>query len=196
MMKIALLMCLLVALIAGCGVNKEFVEGQVAASESRTAAQMAALKGKTDANAADVAKLKTLASELSTKTDMAINQAKGFENYQVIWSGVINFDFDSWDVTATGEQILSEAGVKMEENPESLIEVEGHTDGTGASKYNMMLGTQRASSARRFLAERFGISLYRMFIVSYGETKPASMSDARESASKNRRVTLEVWGNP
>lgn len=196
MKRIVVLMCLLAVLVAGCGVNKEYVEGQIAASEGRTAAQVATLKDKTDANAAEVARLKTLASELSTKTDMAINQAKGFENYQVIWSGEINFEFDSWDITAASEQFLSEAGVKMEQHPESLIEIEGHTDGTGASKYNMMLGTQRASSARRFLAERFGISLYRMFIVSYGETKPASMSDARESASKNRRVTLEVWGNP
>lgn len=196
MKRIVVLMCLLAVLVAGCGVNKEYVEGQIAASEGRTAAQVATLSDKTDANAAEVARLKTLASELSTKTDMAINQAKGFENYQVIWSGEINFEFDSWDITAASEQFLSEAGVKMEQHPESLIEIEGHTDGTGASKYNMMLGSQRASSARRFLAERFGISLYRMFIVSYGETKPASMSDARESASKNRRVTLEVWGNP
>lgn len=196
MKRIALLMCLLVVLIAGCGVNKQFVEEQINASESRTASQVATLQDKTDANAAEVARFKTLAGELSAKTDMAINQAKGFENYQIIWSGVINFDFDSWDVTATGEQILGEAGVKMEQHPESLIEVEGHTDGTGSSKYNLMLGEQRANAAKSFLAERFGISLYRMFIISYGKTKPASMPDEREAASKNRRVTLKVWGNP
>lgn len=196
MKRIAFVMCLLAILVAGCGVNKEYLEGQIAASEGRTAAQVATLSDKTDANAAEVARLKTLAGELSAKTDMAINQAKGFENYQIIWSGVINFDFDSWDVTATGEQILSEAGVKMEQHPESLIEVEGHTDGTGSSKYNMMLGEQRANAAKGFLAERFGISLYRMFVISYGKTKPASLPDERESASKNRRVTLKVWGNP
>lgn len=196
MKRIAFVICLMAVMVAGCGVNKDYVEGQIAASEGRTAAQVATLSDKTDANAAEVARLKTLAGELSAKTDMAINQAKGFENYQIIWSGVINFDFDSWDVTATGEQILSEAGVKMEQNPESLIEVEGHTDGTGSSKYNMMLGEQRANAAKGFLAERFGISLYRMFVISYGKTKPASMPDERESSSKNRRVTLKVWGNP
>jgi peptidoglycan-associated lipoprotein len=196
MKRIALLMCLLILLVAGCGVNKQFVEEQISSSESRTSAQVATLKDKTDANAAEVAKLRTLAGELSTKTDLALNQAKGFENYQIIWSGVINFDFDSWNVTATGEQILGEAGVKMEQYPHSLIEIEGHTDGTGSSKYNMMLGEQRANAAKGFLAERFGISLYRMFIISFGKTKPASMSDEREAASKNRRVTLKVWGNP
>ncbi len=196
MKRIAFVMWLLAILVAGCGVNKEYVEGQIAASEGRTATQVATLSDKTDANAAEVARLKTLAGELSAKTDMAINQAKGFENYQIIWSGVINFDFDSWNVTTTGEQILNEAGVKMEQHPESLIEVEGHTDGTGSSNYNMMLGEQRANAAKGFLAERFGISLYRMFIISYGKTKPVSLPDERQSASKNRRVTLKVWGNP
>lgn len=196
MKRIVVLMCLLALLVVGCGVNKQFVEEQISASESRTSAQVANLKDKTDANAAEVARLKTLAGELSAKTDMAINQAKGFENYQIIWSGVINFDFDSWEVTAAAEQFLNEAGAKMEQHPESLIEVEGHTDGTGSSKYNMMLGEQRANAAKGFLAERYGISLYRMFVISYGKMKPASLPDERESASKNRRVTLKVWGNP
>lgn len=194
---VSLTLCVALALlVAGCGVNKTFVEEQIAQSEGRTAAQVAKVLDKADANAAEVAKLKTLASELSTKTDMAINQAKGFENYQIIWSGVINFDFDSWDVTATAEQILTEAGQKLEQHGGSLLEIEGHTDGTGSIKYNLMLGEKRADAAKRFLAERFGISLYRMFVMSYGKTKPVSMPDERDAASKNRRVTLKIWGNP
>lgn len=194
---VSLTLCVALALlVAGCGVNKAFVEEQIVQSEGRTAAQIATVRDKTDGNAAEVAKLKTLASELSTKTDMAINQAKGFENYQIIWSGVINFDFDSWDVTATAEQILTEAGQKLEQHGGSLLEIEGHTDGTGSARYNLMLGEKRADAAMRFLAERFGISLYRMFVMSYGKTKPVSMPDERGAASKNRRVTLKIWGNP
>ena len=194
---VSLTLCVALALlVAGCGVNKAFVEEQIVQSEGRTAAQIATVRDKTDTNAAEVAKLKTLASELSTKTDMAINQAKGFENYQIIWSGVINFDFDSWDVTATAEQILTEAGQKLEQHGSSLLEIEGHTDGTGSARYNLMLGEKRADAAKRFLAERFGISLYRMFVMSYGKTKPVSMPDERGAASKNRRVTLKIWGNP
>ena len=194
---VSLTLCVALALlVAGCGVNKAFVEEQIVQSEGRTAAQLATVRDKTDTNAAEVAKLKTLASELSTKTDLAINQAKGFENYQIIWSGVINFDFDSWDVTATAEQILTEAGQKLEQHGSSLLEIEGHTDGTGSARYNLMLGEKRAAAAKRFLAERFGISLYRMFVMSYGKTKPVSMPDERGAASKNRRVTLKIWGNP
>jgi len=179
---------------AGCGVNKDFVQEQISQSEARSDSKITALQDQTDANAGEIAKLQSLAKQLSDKTDMAINQAKGFENYQIIWSGVINFDFDSYEINEGAAAILSEAGQKMEEHPGSVIEIAGHTDRTGSSKYNLLLGEKRSSSAKRFLFERFGISLYRLFIISHGKEKPVAMLDERNAASKNRRVTLKVWG--
>ena len=184
----------LALLAAGCGVNKDFVQEQISQSEARTDSKIAAVQDKTDANANELAKLQSLAKQLSEKTDMAINQAKGFENYQIIWSGVINFDFDSYEITDAAADILTEAGQKMEEHPGSVIEIAGHTDRTGSSKYNLFLGEKRSNAAKRFLADRFGISLYRLFIISHGEEKPVAMPDERNAASKNRRVTLKVWG--
>ncbi len=179
---------------AGCGVNKEFVQEQINQSEARTDSKITSLQSKTDANTSEIAKLQSLAKQLSDKTDMAINQAKGFENYQIIWSGVINFEFDSYEIDDGAAAILNEAGQKMEQHPSSVIEIAGHTDRTGSSKYNLLLGEQRANAAKRFLVERFGVSLYRLFIVSHGEEKPVAMPDERNAASKNRRVTLKVWG--
>lgn len=194
-MKILTVLMLIVMLLAvGCGVNKDYVAQQIEASEARTATQLDALTDKTDGNASEIAKLQSLSAQLSEKTDLAINKAKGFENYQILWQGEINFDFDSYDVNAAAEAILNEAGQKLEQNPGSLIEIVGHTDKTGNAKYNLMLGEQRAASAKRFLSERFGISLYRLFIVSYGEDKPIAMADESNANSKNRRVNLTVWG--
>ena len=184
----------LALLAAGCGVNKDFVQEQISQSESRMDSKITTLKDKTDTNAGEIAKLQSLAKQLSDKTDMAINQAKGFENYQIIWSGVINFDFDSYDINEGAAAILNEAGQKMEEHLGSVIEIAGHTDRTGNSKYNLLLGEKRSNAAKRFLFERFGISLYRLFIISHGEEKPVAMPDERNAASKNRRVTLKVWG--
>jgi peptidoglycan-associated lipoprotein len=190
-----LMLVALAALLAGCGASKSFVQDQIKESESRTGAQIATLRDKTDANAAEVARLQQLATELSGKADMALNEAKGFETYQIIWSGEIGFDFDSWEITGAAEAILMEAGEKMEEVPGSVIEFIGHTDRTGSAKYNLMLGEKRAEAAKRFLAERFGVSLYRMFTVSYGEDKPIAMPDEKNAASRNRRVSLKIWGN-
>ena len=185
---------LLTLMFVGCGVKKDFVMQQIEQSEARTKAELDAIGDKTDGNADEIAKLKSLAAEIDSKADMAINEAKGFETYQIIWQGEVNFDFDSYAITPTAEGILNEAGAKMEQNPSSLIEIAGYTDKTGSNQYNLMLGEKRAGSAKRYLADKFGISLYRLFIVSYGEDKQVSMDSENQSASKNRRVTLTVWG--
>jgi outer membrane protein OmpA-like peptidoglycan-associated protein len=181
-------------LVIGCGVNKDYVAEQIAASEARTAEKVDALGSTADANAAEIAKLQALGQELSEKTDMAINKAAGFENYQIIWEGVINFSFDSDEIDDVAAQYLDEAGAKMEQYAGSVLELAGHTDRTGNAAYNIQLGERRAASAKRYLAENFGISLYRMFTISYGEKKPVALPDEQSANSKNRRVLLRVWG--
>lgn len=194
MRKLLIVTLMLALFVVGCGVNKDYVAQQISDSESRTQSQISAVTDKTDGNATEIAKLRSLAGEISDKADMAINKAKGFENYQIIWQGEINYDFDSYLINATAEQILIEAGEKLEQSQGSIIEIVGHADRTGNAKYNLMLGQQRADAAKRFLSDRFGISLYRMFVMSYGEQKPVALPDENQAASKNRRVKLAVWG--
>jgi outer membrane protein OmpA-like peptidoglycan-associated protein len=194
----ALLTIALTALlfVAGCGVNKKYVSEQIALSEAKSGAQVQAVQDKTDANAAELARLQQLALQLGEKTDMAINKASGFEKYQVIWTGEIRFPFDSYEIDGMAASILDEAGAKMEQVPYALIEIVGHTDKTGAASYNLVLGEKRSNAARRYLADKFGISLYRMFINSYGEEKPIELPDQKNASSKNRRVVLTIWGLP
>ena len=183
-----------IALVAGCGASKDYVDQQIRDSEARTSAQLGDVEGKASATSFDLQKLQALQSELESKAEMALNQAKGFENYQIIWEGEVNFDFDSDEITSAAEQTLMDAGQKMELSLESLVELVGHTDKTGSNAYNLALGERRSQSVRRFLADRFGISLYRMFTLSYGEDKPSALPDEGNSASRNRRVTVRIWG--
>ena len=183
-----------IALVAGCGASKNYVDEQIRSSEARTSAQLGDVEGKASATSLDLQKLQALQSELESKAEMALNQAKGFENYDIIWEGEVNFDFDSDEITSAAEQTLIDAGQKMESSLESLVELVGHTDNTGSNAYNLKLGERRSESVRRFLADRFGISLYRMFTLSYGENKAAALSDEPNSASRNRRVTVRIWG--
>jgi len=179
---------------SGCGVKKSYVDQSIADSEGRTNAKVATLQSDVKANQDQIAKMQALSAELSKKTDMALNKAAGFENFQPIWDGVINFDFNAFAISSNAELVLMEACEKLEQNPGAILEIGGHTDKTGSANYNVMLGQMRADAARRFLVERCGVSLYRMFDISYGKDKPIAMSDEMNAASKNRRVTLKIWG--
>jgi len=187
---IAAMIC--VALI-GCGASKQFVNDEVTNSEKRIASRLDEIAGKTDNNSQELTKLQNLSLELSKKTDMAINKASGFEDYQVIWEGNVTFGFDKADLDGVAQEILSTAANKMAENKQSIIEITGHTDATGPATYNYQLGDRRANASRRFLAEKYSIPLYRMFILSFGKDKPVSAPDIRGGNAKNRRVSLRIW---
>ncbi len=194
MKTLTVVLMLMILAFAGCGVNKEYVSQQIEASESRTNSEIDALTDKTNANASELKKLQSLAVQLSEKTDLAINKAAGFETYQVIWTGTVNFDFDSYALTPAAEEIILEGCEKMSAHPGSVVEIAGFTDKTGSANYNLLLGEKRAGSCKLYMADHCGISLYRLFIASYGENKPVAMADEMTSSSKNRRVTLKVWG--
>ena len=195
MKRTIIFLALLAILIGGCGANKDFVAEQLSASEARTAERLQALEDKTDLNSQELVKLQQLAAQLDERTEMALNEAKGFENYQIIWEGEINFDFDSYEIDETAAQYLGDAGDKMTNYPKSLAEIAGYTDATGSTDYNFFLGQKRSNSTKRYLAENYGISLYRMFVISHGEKKPIAMPDEKYAKSKNRRVKITVWGN-
>jgi peptidoglycan-associated lipoprotein len=127
---------------------------------------------------------------------MAINQAKGFENYQVIWEGEIFFDFNSSKITVEAQAILDQAGDKMITNRSAIAEIGGYCDPTGSDAYNLELGNKRAAASKYYLVDNFGINLYRLFLVSYGENKAVAGGDAQVSYAKQRKVTIKIWGKP
>jgi len=194
-LKLLMLMAVLAALlIAGCA-SKGYVDQQVTAAKADLQSDIDKNQAQSEMNAGEITKLQTLAAEISGKADMALNEAKGFENYQVIWEGSVLFDYDSDALAQFEKDKLEDLGQKMIDYPKSLLEVAGHTDKSGTAKYNYELGMKRSDSVKRYLVDQYGVALYRMFTVSHGEDKPVSMPDEKDANSKNRRVVLKLWGN-
>ncbi len=180
-------------LISGCA-SKGYVNKRVDETRTEQQAQIDELKAKAALNTDDIQKLQTLSAQLTEKTNMALNQAAGFEKYQIIWEATIYYDFDSFELNQVAKDNLEELGVKMTDNPRALLELVGHTDQTGPSTYNIELGQKRAEAVKRYLIDNYGVALYRMFTVSQGEYKPVALPDERNAHSKNRRVVLKLWG--
>lgn len=187
------LMAVALLLISGCA-SKGYVDQKMAEAKADSDAKIEELKAQAALNSDDVKKLQALANDLSKKTDLALNQSKGFENYQVIWEGIINYDFDSAELTDLAKESLEGLGMKMTDYARSLLEIVGHTDQSGSAKYNLQLGERRSASVKKYLIDQYGIALYRMFTASHGETKPVALPDETNAYSKNRRVTLTLWG--
>ncbi len=187
-----------VMLIAGCA-SKGYVNKTVAEEHVKTQASIDAVQQEAQANKEAIERLQTLAAQIEKKADLAINKAKGFEDYQVLWEGEIYFDFNSSEVTTAAREVLDQAGQKMTADKSSVMEIGGYCDPVGSQAYNLTLGDRRAAEAKFYLVDDYGINLYRLFLVSYGSKKAqAGLGDGRNSSTyaKQRKVTLKLWGKP
>lgn len=80
----------------------------------------------------------------------------------------------------------------IQKNPETYFVIEGHTDSTGGSAYNALLGLQRAAAVREWLMGN-GVPVDYVYIRSCGSSMPlAPTTGNREQQALNRRVEIHM----
>ena len=102
------------------------------------------------------------------------------------------FNSDSAQLQRRSHAVLDNVAEVLNAHPEiSIIHVEGHTDWTGPSAYNMRLSLRRAESVARYLVDEGGVSKDRLIAEGFGETQPL-VPDAKTkmALAQNRRVEL------
>jgi len=77
----------------------------------------------------------------------------------------------------------------MQQNPETKVIVEGHTDSTGSEEYNEQLSQRRAQAVSDALVER-GIDPSRVQAMGRGEAYPVASNDTSAGRQQNRRVDI------
>lgn len=102
---------------------------------------------------------------------------------------IVYFDFDSFDLTASGEAVIAKAAAEgMAADAKGVI-VTGHTDTAGSNDYNDGLSRARASSVGNQLMVE-GIARSMVKRGASGETAPAVNTDDGTKEARNRRVTI------
>jgi len=108
----------------------------------------------------------------------------------------IQFEFDSFDLSADARATLKANAAWLKANPASTVEIEGHCDERGTTEYNLALGAKRARAAMDYLAA-LGVNPARMKTVSYGEELPSCKEKSEDCYRKNRRDRfVELRGRP
>ncbi len=106
----------------------------------------------------------------------------------VVLEGVA-FELSSKEIASESYPTLDELVEAMKAYPEVEIEIQGHTDSSGAAEYNLQLSGERAESVKDYLVDH-GIEASRLTAVGYGEANPIQSNDTKEGRIANRRVEL------
>ncbi len=170
------------------------VESGVEANEKRTSdlardtdSKIASVKGTAE-------KAVEIGSNAMNKAESAEKLAKG----KILWTTTLSddsvkFGFDSATLPASASSVLDDLAAKVKAlNKTVYLEIEGHTDNVGSAEHNELLGLKRAESVRTYLAEKGGIPLHAMNVISYGQTKPVAENNTKDGRAKNRRVVIRV----
>jgi len=98
----------------------------------------------------------------------------------------IYFSFDSSRLSAENRQVLDQHARYVIQNGYG-VHIEGHCDHFGTEAYNVALGERRARTVRDYLIQQ-GVEPSQISTVSWGEYRPASMTDT----SENRRAEFRL----
>ncbi len=97
-------------------------------------------------------------------------------------------------ISSAAHHELDELAKNMTENPNMIIQLEGHTDWRGDSKLNMGLSEDRVRATKDYIVKK-GVSKKRILTKAFGGTKPISRSNDASSRLRNRRVEVRIIQN-
>lgn len=105
----------------------------------------------------------------------------------------LNFEFGKSTLDRTSENYLDKIVALMNETPDILIKIIGHTDDVGSDEFNMKLSEQRAKSVYNYLI-RQGIDKQRLDYAYFGSRQPLNTAHTEKARAINRRVEFLIKG--
>lgn len=134
--------------------------------------------------------------EMPGETGSAI---PGIDGFMDPWSGELaaifqqlHFATDDYVVRgAENLRVCRQIADYMDRHPNLYVFVEGHCDERGAAAYNLALGARRSNAVRNQLIKE-GVSLDRLFTISYGKERPLASGHNSEAWQENRRAQFKI----
>ncbi|TAN56322.1 MAG: OmpA family protein [Rhodospirillales bacterium] len=158
------------------------------------------------AGAADLPSADEIANKLSAKPlggaksrsmdpERGITNAAAGDEEPATIDLIINFEFNSAELTADGTVLVANLGRALNDTrlAGQKFLIEGHTDAVGSDAYNKGLSLRRAGRVRHELISRFGIPSSRIESTGFGESR--LLDPDQPESEVNRRVRVVNLGN-
>ena len=101
----------------------------------------------------------------------------------------VTFDTSSYAIKPSFAPVLDQLAQTLQQNPEVVAAVVGHTDSTGSAAYNQTLSVNRAQSVTGYLAQH-GVAPQRLSATGMGPNQPIADNNTEAGRAANRRVEI------
>ena len=135
------------------------------------------------------------ATQASNRVTSLAGTVENLDNYKSVSQTTINFAFDKAQLTKKDKQTLDDFASQLQSQKHYIVQVEGYTDSTGPADYNYQLSQRRADAVIQYLAQKYSVPAYKIFLIGLGKDNPVAQNTSASGRAQNRRVQLVVSGS-
>lgn len=133
-------------------------------------------------------------AELEKIQEAQVESINDGQALKVTFDSGILFSTGSSSLNQTSKEALARFSTSLMSNPDTDVEIYGHTDSNGGDKINVPLSEQRANSVKSYLMGQ-GVSSSRMTTAGLGSSQPVAEENSKGVQALNRRVEVYILPN-
>ncbi len=120
-----------------------------------------------------------------------VTDNNGYTGIQVTFEDGILFDTGKYALKTKARQALTRFAASLVNDPNTNVQIFGHTDNTGSRATNEKLSLNRANAVKSYLVDS-GVASYRMETKGLAYDYPVASNDTAEGRAQNRRVEVYI----
>jgi outer membrane protein OmpA-like peptidoglycan-associated protein len=171
-------------------VDKRATGGISQVNDKAAAADQKALAAGQSADQAQQA-----ATGASNRVTSLTNMVANLDNYHPIVETSVHFGFDKSNLTPKAKDALDQLGGEVQNAKSYILVVDGNTDSVGDVNYNYQLSQHRADSVIQYMASKYNVPAYKIYVIGLGKDKPVEPNKTATGRAKNRRVDVRLMTN-
>lgn len=176
----------------GAGIGAIFGKGKGAAIGAAVGAAVGAGAGALIGKKMDKQK-KELEAINGAKVE-SVTDANNLDAIKVTFDNGILFATGKSALSSSAKKSLAEFATSLINNPQTNVQIYGHTDNTGTRAVNEKLSKERANSVLTYL-KNAGVSTSRMVSEGFAYDQPIADNSTEAGRAQNRRVEVFISAN-
>lgn len=132
--------------------------------------------------------------ELEAINNAQVESINDGQALKVTFESGILFATNSSSLNAASQTSLSQFAASLRNNPDTDVQIIGHTDNTGTDAINNPLSEKRAQAVYNYLLQS-GVNANRMTSQGLGSSQPITDNNTAAGKAQNRRVEVFILPN-
>jgi OOP family OmpA-OmpF porin len=135
------------------------------------------------------------ATQASNRVTTLAGTVENLDSYKPVTQTAVQFGFNKSQLTSKDKQTLDDFASQLSSQKHYIIQVEGYTDSTGPADYNYQLSQHRADAVIQYLATKYNVPAYKIFLIGLGKDNPVAKNTTASGRAQNRRVDVSLMAS-